>query len=60
MLRIAHALEAQLRAALERAFPAEAAAASGDGTPWIRSWRQPASRNSVISRPTEPWPWPGA
>lgn len=33
MLRIAHALEAQLRAALERAFPAEAAAASEDGTP---------------------------
>ncbi len=33
MLRIAHALEAQLRAALERAFPAEAAAASEEGTP---------------------------
>lgn len=33
MLRIAHALEAQLCAALERAFPAEAAAASEDGTP---------------------------
>ncbi len=33
MLRIAHALEAQLRAALERAFPAEAAATSEDGTP---------------------------
>lgn len=59
MRRIAHALEAQLCTALERAFPDEVAAAQQAGTPSIRSWRRPASRNSVISRPTELWPWLG-